>query len=78
MLDHMDHICQLAGNADHIAIGTDLDGGFGKEQSPLDLDTIADLANVPAMLAQRGYSPDDITGVMHGNWIRFLERVWSQ
>ena len=77
MLDHMDHICQLAGNADHIAIGTDLDGGFGKEQSPLDLDTIADLSNIPAMLAQRGYSPDDITGVMHGNWIRFLERAWG-
>ena len=32
--DHIDHICQLAGNADHAAIGSDLDGGFGTEQCP--------------------------------------------
>jgi len=77
MLDHMDHICQLAGNAQHAAIGTDLDGGFGREQSPGDLDTIADLARIPAMLAARGYSPRDIEGIMHGNWLRFLESAWQ-
>lgn len=77
MLDHIDHVCQLAGNARHAAIGTDLDGGFGREQCPGDLDTIADLARIPAMLAKRGYSPSDIEGVMHGNWLRFLESAWQ-
>lgn len=77
MLDHMDHICQLAGNARHVAVGTDLDGGFGREQSPADLDTIADLQRLPEMLAARGYSQADIPLIMHGNWVRFLENAWS-
>lgn len=50
MIDHLDHICQLAGNADHIGIGSDLDGAFGKEQCPYDLETIADLTSVPDLL----------------------------
>lgn len=77
VIDHMDHICQLAGNARHVGIGTDLDGGFGREQSPQDLDTIADLARLPDMLRERGYTEPDVSGVMHGNWIRFLENAWS-
>ena len=77
LLNHMDHICQLAGNARHIGIGSDLDGGFGREQCPMDLDTIADLARLPDMLAVRGYPAADIELVMHGNWIRFLREAWS-
>lgn len=77
LLDHMDHICQLAGNADHIGIGSDLDGAFGKEQCPSDLDSIADLQKIPTLLQQRGYSPQDIEKVMHGNWLRFLKDTWS-
>jgi membrane dipeptidase len=77
MIDHMDHICQLAGNSDHIGIGTDLDGGYGREQSPADLDTISDLGKLPSMLAKRGYKETDITGVMHGNFIRFLNDAWA-
>jgi membrane dipeptidase len=76
MLDHLDHICQLAGNTLHVGIGTDLDGAFGKEQSPYDLETIADLQKIPALLLQRGYTQDDIENIMHGNWLRFLRRVW--
>ena len=76
VVDHMDHICQLAGNARHIGIGTDLDGGYGREQSPGDLDTIADLQRLPALLSGRGYSEDDIAGVMHGNFLRFLREAW--
>ena len=60
ILDHLDHICQIAGNADHIGIGSDLDGAFGREQAPHDLETIADLGRVPSLLAKRGYSPADI------------------
>ena len=71
-IDHMDHICQLAGNADHIGIGSDLDGAYGKEQCPYDLETIADLQKFESMLAGRGYAPADIEKVMHGNWLRFL------
>lgn len=77
VIDHMDHICQLAGNALHVGIGSDLDGAFGKEQSPYDLDTIADLQNIPTLLSRRGYSDEDIVNVTSGNWLRFLKRAWS-
>ncbi|MBS0209257.1 MAG: membrane dipeptidase [Planctomycetes bacterium] len=76
IVDHMDHICQLAGNARHIGIGSDLDGGFGREQCPQDMDSIADLARIPDMLARRGYSPEDVAAVMHGNFLRFLREAW--
>ena len=51
LVNHIDHICQLAGNTNHICIGSDLDGGFGKEQCPYDIDTIADLQKFPVLLA---------------------------
>jgi membrane dipeptidase len=77
LIDHIDHVCQLAGNALHSGIGTDLDGGFGREQCPIDLHTIADLQRIPELLAQRGYSRQDIERITHGNWISFLERAWQ-
>jgi membrane dipeptidase len=78
MVDHIDHVCQLAGNARHSAIGTDLDGGFGREQSPMDLDTIADLQRLPQLLEKRGYKAADIEGIMHGNWVRFFREAWAK
>lgn len=77
LIDHLDHICQLAGNARHIGIGSDLDGAFGKEQCPYDLETIADLQKIPDLLRQRGYTETDIEGIMHGNWLRFLRNAWK-
>src|SRR5579859_2714500 len=74
---HVDHICQIAGDAAHVAIGSDLDGGFGREASPCDLDTIADLQNVAGMLEQRGFDAADIAAVMHGNWLGLLQRAWA-
>lgn len=76
LLDHIDHICQLAGSTRHCGIGTDLDGEFGREQSPADLDTIADLPRYGGLLSDRGYSPDDIAGIMYGNFLRFLRQAW--
>ncbi len=72
--EHIDHICQLAGNARHVGIGTDLDGGFGTEQTPIDLDSIADIARLAQPLAERGYSREDIDGIFHGNFLRFLRQ----
>jgi membrane dipeptidase len=72
LINHMDHICQIAGNANHIGIGSDLDGAFGKEQSPVEIETIADLQRIPALLEKRGYTKADVEKVMHGNWLRIL------
>jgi membrane dipeptidase len=76
MIDHLDHICQIAGNALHIGIGSDLDGAFGTEQCPYDLKTISDLTKLPALLSKRGYSEEDIVNVLNGNWLRFLRKAW--
>jgi len=73
--NHIDHICQLAGNACHAAIGSDLDGEFGTEQTPHDVNTIADLQKLPAILQRRGYSETEIDAVMHGNWLRLFQRA---
>ena len=72
--DHIDHVCQLAGDARHAAIGSDLDGGFGKEQSPADLDTIADLPRLGGILRKRGYPDADVAAIFHGNWLALLRR----
>jgi len=78
IIDHIDHICQLAGNCLHVGIGSDLDGAFGKEQCPYDLETIADLQIIPSLLKKRGYSNVDAENIMQKNWINFLRKVWSK
>ncbi len=76
VIDNIDHICQLSGNTHHVAIGSDLDGAFGKEQCPYDLESIADLQKIPLLLKKRDYSDEDINNIMHGNWLRFLRKAW--
>ncbi len=72
VVDHIDYICQIAGNAKHCGMGTDLDGGFGKEQTPHDLETIADLYKIAEILDRRGYKKEDIDGIMYKNWTNFF------
>lgn len=73
--ENIDHVCQLAGNGRHVGIGSDLDGGYGYEQTPADLNTIADLQKLPELLAKRGHPRADVEAVMHGNWVRFFSEV---
>ncbi len=77
VLDHIEHVCQLTGSSEHAAIGSDLDGGYGREQAPSDLNTIADFARIPEALSARGYSDADIGRIAHGNWLRLLRSTWS-
>jgi membrane dipeptidase len=77
LVDHWDHICQMAGNSQHVAIGSDLDGIFGTEQSPWDLNSIADLHKYQDILTRRGYTQEDIENIFHGNWLRFLRNAWQ-
>ena len=72
LVDHFDHICQLSGNSNHIGFGSDLDGLFGLEQTPFDMNTIADLQKFQFILKSRGYSDDDIENIFFKNWIRTL------
>ncbi len=77
VVKHIDHVCQLAGNSLYAGIGSDLDGAFGREQSPRDVDTIADLQKIAEILKQKGYQDQDIENILSGNWMRFLRNVWT-
>jgi len=72
LITHIDHVCQLAGNADHAALGSDFDGGFGVQSIPPELDSIADLQIIASKLIERGYSESDAEKILGGNWLRFL------
>jgi membrane dipeptidase len=76
--DHIDHICQLAGDVRYVGIGTDLDGAYGTEQTPRDLKSIADVHKLEEILARRGYSGDDIDAIFFGNWLRKLRQALPQ
>jgi membrane dipeptidase len=78
VVDHIDRVCQIAGNARHAALGSDLDGGFGTEQTPRDLDTIADLRRIPELLGRRGYTAQDVENICHENWVRFFREAWER
>jgi membrane dipeptidase len=71
---HIDHICQIAGDALHAGIGSDLDGGFGLQSIPPEMDTIADLQNLVSLLEARGYNEIDISNIFSGNWLARLKR----
>jgi membrane dipeptidase len=74
LVDHIDHICQLAGDARHVGIGSDFDGGFGLQSTPKEIDTIVDLHKLVPMLQARGYSEEHAAGILGANWIDHLER----
>jgi membrane dipeptidase len=75
MVAHIDHVCQLVGDAHHVGIGSDLDGGFGRNETPTELETIADLLKLSDVLRGAGYAQSDINHIMGANWLRFLERA---
>lgn len=74
LADHIDHICQLAGDAGHVGIGSDFDGGFGLQSTPKEIDTIADLQKLVPLLLSRGYSEEDAAAILGGNWLNILHR----
>lgn len=72
---HIDHVCQIAGDARHVGLGTDFDGGWGWPNVPAEIDTIGDLPLLAPRLAAAGYAPEDVAAILGGNWIDFLERA---
>ncbi|MEP7109966.1 MAG: membrane dipeptidase [Ferruginibacter sp.] len=77
LAEHFDHICQLAGNCLHIGFGTDLDGLFGTEQTPYDMDTIADILKFTGILTSRGYTHENIDNIFSENWLRLIKKAWT-
>lgn len=75
-VDQIEHVIQLAkGSVDNIALGTDLDGGYGCEQTPVDLNRYRDLQKLVQIMKNRGFPEQDIEAIFHGNWLRFFTEV---
>ena len=72
LIDAIDHIAQLTGNTEHVGLGADLDGGYGAESLPVEMDTVADLALIEKALTGRGFSTADVERILNGNWLRIL------
>jgi membrane dipeptidase len=75
VVDQIDYICQMAGSAAHVGLGTDFDGGFGVQVVPAEIDTIADLQKLVPLLLDKGYSQADIAAILGGNWLGQLKKV---
>lgn len=74
---HVDHVCQTLGDAGHVGLGSDLDGGFGAEDIPHEMDSVADLRLIAPKLQERGYTSADVNGIMGGNWVNLLRRAFD-
>ncbi len=68
----VDHVCQVVGDAAHVGLGSDFDGGFGAESAPAEMDTVADLWRIGPALGEMGYGDEDVAAVLSGNWLRLL------
>ena len=73
VVQHIRHICSIAGDAFHVAVGSDLDGGFGVENTPMEIDTVADLCKLASALSSGGFSDEEVEAIMSRNWLRILE-----
>lgn len=68
----VDHVCQVLGDAIHVGLGSDFDGGFGAESAPAEMDTVADLPRVGPALGEMGYSDEEIAAILGANWLQVL------
>ena len=73
LVEQIDYVCQMAGDAHHAGLGSDFDGGFGLDAVPQEINTIADLHKLTPLLEEKGYTADDRAALYGGNWLRFLE-----
>jgi membrane dipeptidase len=71
----MDYVCQMAGDARHVGIGTDFDGGFGLQSVPMGIDTISDMQKIIPILAQKGYTEADTAAILGSNWLNHLQNT---
>jgi len=69
----IDHVCQVVGDAAHVGLGSDFDGGFGAEHTPATLDTVADLQRIGPALGEAGYDEEHVEAILGGNWLRILQ-----
>ncbi len=70
---HVRHLCDLAGSDRHVGLGTDMDGGLGRDEIPQEIITAADLPKVADALSAAGFGDDVVRGIMGGNWMAYFQ-----
>ncbi len=73
VLDHIDHVANLVGTQS-IGLGSDFDG-IG--MTPVGLEDATRLPDLTDGLVRRGYTDEQIRGILGGNHMRLLETVWA-
>lgn len=73
VLDHIDHFADLIG-PDHVGVGSDFDG-MDDESLPQDIRDVTALPSIAAGLTGRGYSSEEVKGIMGANLLRVVESV---
>ena len=72
VVTHMRHMCDVIGDDRHVGIGTDMDGGLGREQIPQEIETSADLPRLADALSASGFSDVAVQNFLGENWRRFF------
>ncbi|MEO0531656.1 MAG: membrane dipeptidase, partial [Planctomycetota bacterium] len=71
LLDHIDHIAEVAG-IEHVGIGSDYDG---VSILPEGLEDVSSYPRITQGMLDRGYSADEIRGVLGGNLLRVMRKA---
>ncbi len=72
VVDHIDHVVDVTGSADHVGLGSDFDG-IGT--TPVGLEDTGKIANITTELFRRGYKESDIKKILGGNFTRIFRKV---
>jgi len=70
VVDHIDHVVKLTGNANHVGLGSDFDG---IDSTPVGLENAGKMPAITDELVRRGYKEPDIRKILGGNFLR----VWN-
>ncbi|MFP4460138.1 MAG: dipeptidase [Candidatus Zixiibacteriota bacterium] len=74
LIRHAEHIAELTGDCHSIAIGSDIDGGFGLEKTPKEINKYSDIARLESFMARANFTSDQIDKIMYRNWRDFLKK----
>jgi len=72
LVDHIDHVVKVTGNADSVGLGSDFDG---ISDTPAGLENVGKIMDITKELASRGYKENDIRKILGGNFLRVFSAV---
>lgn len=71
-IEHIEYVCEIAGDRKHVGLGSDMDGGFSAQRMPEGIDAPRDFVKLGEALRARGWNDDDVRGFAFENWARIF------